>query len=75
MQEKLEEDGFWERLVFSDEATFHVNGKVNRRNVRIWGVRQAVETVAVDTLHRVWGELDCRLGICRVTRGAHIEHL
>jgi hypothetical protein len=30
MQEKLEEDGFWERLVFSDEATFHVNGKVNR---------------------------------------------
>jgi hypothetical protein len=35
MQEKFEEDGFWERLVFSDEATFHVNGKVNRRNVRI----------------------------------------
>jgi hypothetical protein len=216
MQEKLEEDGFWERLVFSDEATFHVNGKVNRRNVRIWGtenphacleherdspkvnvfcaisiqkvygpfffvedtvnanryldmvqqwlmpqlqedsdsfvfqqdgapphyglavreylnedlpqrwigrtgpddeallrwpprspdltpcdfflwgyvkglvyvppvpisidelkirIRQAVETVTVDMLYRVWGELDYRLDICRVTRGAHIEHL
>jgi hypothetical protein len=22
---------------FSDEATFHVSGAVNRRNVRIWG--------------------------------------
>ena len=36
MQEKLEEDEFNERLVFSDEATFHTNGKVNRHNVRIW---------------------------------------
>ena len=37
MQEKLEEDEFNERLVFSDEATFHMNGKVNTHNVRIWG--------------------------------------
>ena len=37
MQEKLEEDEFNERLVFSDEATFPTNGKVNRHNVRIWG--------------------------------------
>ena len=37
IQEKLEEDEFNERLVFSDEATFHTNGKVNRHNVRIWG--------------------------------------
>ena len=37
MKEKLEEDEFNERLVFSDEATFHTNGKVNRYNVRIWG--------------------------------------
>ena len=36
MREKLEEDEFNERLVFSDEATFHTNGKVNRHNVRIW---------------------------------------
>lgn len=25
------------KIIFSDEATFHVNGKVNRHNVRIWG--------------------------------------
>ena len=37
MQEKLEEDEFNEHLVFSDEATFHTNGKVNGHNVRIWG--------------------------------------
>jgi len=30
-------DHFLERVQFSDEATFHVSGAVNRRNVRIWG--------------------------------------
>jgi hypothetical protein len=25
---------------FSDEATFHLSGKVNRHNVRIWGTAQ-----------------------------------
>jgi hypothetical protein len=25
------------RFLFSDEATFEVNGKVNRHNVRVWG--------------------------------------
>jgi len=28
MQQKMENDGFDDRLVFSDEAIFHVNGKV-----------------------------------------------
>ena len=37
MQEKLEDDEFNKRPVFSDEVTFHTNGKVNRHNVRIWG--------------------------------------
>ena len=37
MQEKLLEDEFMKRLVFSDEATFHTNGKVNKHNDRIWG--------------------------------------
>ena len=35
MQEKLKENEFNEHLVFSDEATFHMNGKVNGHNVRI----------------------------------------
>ena len=37
IQEKLEEDEFMKHLVFSDKATFHMNGKVNNHNVRIHG--------------------------------------
>ena len=38
MMEMVEEDeSFISRLVFSDEATFHLSGTVNRHNVRIWG--------------------------------------
>lgn len=39
MIEKLEEEGFDDRLVFSDEATFHVNCKVNKYNTRIWVIQ------------------------------------
>ena len=35
MQVMLVEDGFDDRLVFSDK-TFHVTGKVNKHNTRIW---------------------------------------
>jgi hypothetical protein len=41
MQLKMEEDGFLERLIFSNEATFYIRGKVNRHNVRIWGTEQS----------------------------------
>lgn len=37
MLEDMEDDNFSQRLVFSDESTFHLSGKVNRHNVRIWG--------------------------------------
>jgi hypothetical protein len=40
MQLKMEEDGFVERLIFSDEATFYISGKVKRHNVHIWGTEQ-----------------------------------
>lgn len=33
------------RIVFSDEATFHLSGKVNRHNVRIWGTEQPHQIV------------------------------
>ena len=42
MQEKLEEDEF---NVFSNEATFPTNGKVNRHNVRIWGKENPHATI------------------------------
>ena len=44
-QQRLEEDGFAEKLVFNDEATFHVCGKVNRHNVRIWGTESPHATM------------------------------
>ncbi|PSN51130.1 hypothetical protein C0J52_21619 [Blattella germanica] len=36
---------FAERIVFSDEATFHVSGKVNKHNVRIWGLQNPHEHI------------------------------
>ena len=38
MLTRMAEDGnFLERICFSDEAIFHVSGKINKHNVRIWG--------------------------------------
>lgn len=38
MLERISEDEtFLNRVCFSDEATFHVSGKLNTHNVRIWG--------------------------------------
>ena len=37
MQERFAVDDFADSLIFSDEATFHLSGKVNRHNVHIWG--------------------------------------
>jgi hypothetical protein len=36
-QAMLDEDDFIGKLVFSDEATVHIDGKVNCHNCRIWG--------------------------------------
>jgi hypothetical protein len=38
-------------------------------------ITAAVETITPDMLLRVWQELDYRLDVCRVTKGAQIEHL
>ncbi|PSN43273.1 hypothetical protein C0J52_11470, partial [Blattella germanica] len=38
-------------------------------------LKQAVASVDADMLQRVWDELDYRIDVCRVTRGAHIKHL
>jgi hypothetical protein len=44
--EKLDEDNeFLRKIVFFDEATFHVSGKVNKQNVRIWGSEHPRATV------------------------------
>ena len=35
----------------------------------------AVKNIDAPMLTRVWQELEYRINVCRVTRGAHIEHL
>ena len=40
-QEKLQENGFAEKVFFLMRPTFHVSGKVNRHNVRVWGTQNA----------------------------------
>jgi hypothetical protein len=34
-----------------------------------------ISAVTINMLTRVWQELEYRIDVCRVTRGAHIEHL
>ena len=38
-------------------------------------IRTAIETITADILQTVWNELDYRVDVCRITNGAHIEHL
>jgi len=41
MLQNMEYDTFLPRLIFSDEATFHLSGKENRHNVRMWGTTKS----------------------------------
>ena len=38
-------------------------------------IRTAIETITADMLQTVWNELDYSVDVCRITKGAHIEHL
>ena len=45
---------------------------VSRDRVRVYpGIRTAIETITTD----MGNELDYRVDVCRITKGAHIEHL
>ena len=33
------------------------------------------ETIIADMIQPFWNELDYRVDVCRITKGAHIEHL
>ena len=37
MQQWNEEDDFFNQLIFGDESTFQLSGKINKHSVRIWG--------------------------------------
>ncbi|KAJ8953826.1 hypothetical protein NQ318_006676 [Aromia moschata] len=36
LQRLIDDDGFLRNIVFSDEATFYLDGTVNRQNYRYW---------------------------------------
>jgi hypothetical protein len=38
-------------------------------------ITAAVMNIDRQMLLKVWAELDYRLDVCRVTKGAHIEHM
>ena len=38
-------------------------------------IRTAIETITADMLQTVSTEFDYRVDVCRITKGAHIEHL
>jgi len=52
--------------------TFQVLYMLSELKVRI---RTAIETITADMLQTVWNELDYRVDVCRITKGAQIEHL
>ena len=45
MQQWNEDDDFFNRLIFGNESTFHLSGKVNKHNVHIWGTENLRELV------------------------------
>jgi hypothetical protein len=38
-----DKEGYLQLIMFADEATFHINGYVNRYNCRIWGSQEPNE--------------------------------
>jgi len=38
-------------------------------------IRTPIETITANMLQTVRNELDFRVDVCRITKGAHIEHL
>jgi len=38
-------------------------------------IRNAIETITPGMLQTVWNELDYRVDVCRITKGAHTGHL
>ena len=43
------DDDLLAEIIFSDKATFHLSGKVNRYNVRIWGSENPHTTLEVES--------------------------
>jgi len=55
-------------------AQFQEKGCVGILELKV-RIRTAIETINANMLQTVWNELDYRVDFCRITKGAHIEHL
>ncbi|GBM05916.1 hypothetical protein AVEN_135280-1 [Araneus ventricosus] len=53
------------RLIFSDESTFHISGKVNRYNSRIWGTEKP-STVIEHERDSVKVNVFCAISSCKL---------
>jgi len=53
---------------------FYVPHPASISELKVW-IRTAIETITTDMLQTVWNELDFRVDVCRIIKGAHIEHL
>lgn len=54
MQEALEDEDFATKLIFSDEATFHLSGNVNHHNVQFWGTENLRAVMTIEKVHQRW---------------------
>jgi hypothetical protein len=60
---------FWQLDMFDVYTTGDTAHSLKTR------INAAVKNIDAPTLTRVWQELEYRIDVCRVTRGANIEHL
>jgi hypothetical protein len=49
MFNRIQVERFLDSIIFSDESTFHVGGKVNAHNCRIWGSKNPL--VSLEHVH------------------------
>jgi len=54
--------------------SFKRHGACVSRELKV-RIRTAIQTVTADTLQTVRNEMDFRVDVCRITKGAHIERL
>jgi len=64
-------------LTISSEGSMHIfkrQGACDTPELKV-RIRTAIETITADMLQTVWNELDYHVDVCRITKGAHTEHL
>jgi len=63
----------WDRSIWCAVCSSYAFLRMERTLLR-WR-RTVVRRLHDDVLQTVWNELDFRVDVCRITKGAHTEHL